>query len=201
MIIKYERTGSYICPFCSNTARKTITPFDFSGNEKIRFFCPTKGCNEKCVSISYKNKKYRFDIECPICNETHSYTITKSKFWNGSVLSYKCPVSDIDMFFWGNYKDIDNAYIKINEDYNNILSDYNINADLSYLLYEMLDCAEELNTENKVYCTCGNHNILIQIVNNSLTLTCEDCNKVRVIEINEDNLTMLLNAEAIIIGK
>lgn len=201
MIIKYERTGAYICPFCSNPAKKTITPFNFSEKDKLELLCPTKGCKEKCVSITYKNKKYRFDIECPICSETHSYTLTKQKFWNGNVLSYQCPVSNINMFFWGNDKDVDLAAMENNDEYNDVLTAYGINTDSPDLLFEMVECVEELNNMNNIYCTCGNYNVSVQIINNSITLLCNDCKKVRVIEINEDNLAMLLNAEAIIIGK
>lgn len=200
MVIKYERFGAYICPFCSSLSKKSITPFSFSGCNTIKLICPTKGCNEKCVSITHKNKKYLFDIECPICSDTHSYTLTNQKFWNNSVITYKCPVSNINMFFWGENKDVDNATTEMNDEYNDILTSYGINTETPDLLYEILECIEDLKDLNKICCTCGNHNITIQIINNAVTLVCNECKKVRVIEITEYNLAMLLNAEVIIIG-
>ena len=99
VLVDLKRIVAYICPFCSNMSSKSLSIFNFSGKDKVQLICPTHGCHETCVTIAEKHDKYKFDIECPICGDNHSYTTTKENFWNKPLLTYKCPVAGIDVFF------------------------------------------------------------------------------------------------------
>lgn len=98
VLVDLKRIVAYICPFCSNMSSKSLSIFNFSGKDKVQLICPTHGCHETCVTIAEKHDKYKFDIECPICGDNHSYTTTKENFWNKPLLTYKCPVAGIDVF-------------------------------------------------------------------------------------------------------
>ncbi len=200
MIVKYERTAAYICPFCSNLTKKKISAFDFSGRVKAPLLCSTTGCREECARIALKNEKYKITVECPICGDAHSFTAAPVKFWNKRLLTYKCPVSGIDIIFLGEEKDVDAAVAEHTVEYADILPDYDDNSAESEMLYEILDCVHELRDNGKISCVCGSESISVQLINSCLVLVCDRCERVRVIETNEHNLAMLLNAEAIVIG-
>ena len=80
VLVDLKRIVAYICPFCSNMSSKSLSIFNFSGKDKVQLICPTHGCHETCVTIAEKHDKYKFDIECPICGDNHSYTTTKENF-------------------------------------------------------------------------------------------------------------------------
>ena len=200
MIIKYERTTAYICPFCSNLTKKKISAFDFSGRDHKPLLCSTPGCREECAKITVKNDKYKISVECPICGDAHTFSVPSAKFWNKKLLMYKCPVSGIDIIFFGEEDTVEKTVTERSVDYTSILPDYDDNSEESEMLYEILDCVHELRDKHKISCLCGSESVSIQVINNCLVLVCDKCGRLRVIETNEHNLAMLLNAEAIVIG-
>ena len=200
MIVKYERTAAYICPFCSNLTKKKISAFDFSGRDHKPLLCSTPGCREECAKISFKNDKYKISVECPICGDAHAFSAASVKFWNKKLLTYKCPVSGIDIIFFGEEDAVEKAVMERGVEYEDILPDYDDNSPKSEMLYEILDCVHELRNERKISCVCGSESVSIQLINNCLVLVCDKCGRLRVIETTEHNLAMLLNAEAIVIG-
>ena len=200
MIVKYERTTAYICPFCSNLTKKKISAFDFSGRDHKPLLCSTLGCREECAKISFKNAKYNINVECPICGDAHEFSVPAVKFWNKKLLTYKCPVSGIDIIFFGEEDAVEKTVTERSIEYADIIPDYYDNSAESEMLYEILDCVHELQNRHRVSCVCGSESVSIQLINNSLVLVCDKCGRLRVIETNEHNLAMLLNAEAIVIG-
>lgn len=200
MIVKYERTAAYICPFCSNLTKKKIGAFDFSGRDNKPLLCSTLGCREECAKISVKNEKYKISVECPICGDSHVFAAPLAKFWNKKLLTYKCPMSNIDIMFFGEDDSVEHAVTEHSGEYSDIIPDFDDNSTESEMLYDILDCVHELRNEGRISCVCGSESVSIQLINNCLVLVCDKCGRVRVIETNEHNLAMLLNAEAIVIG-
>ena len=102
--------------------------------------------------------------------------------------------------FFGEEDAVEKTVTERSVEYADILPDYDDNSVESEMLYEILDCVHELRNERKISCVCGSQSVSIQLINNFLVLVCDKCGRVRVIETNEHNLAMLLNAEAIVIG-
>lgn len=200
MLIKYERTIAYICPFCSSLSEKTVNAFDFSGMGVKKLYCSTAGCHEECVKLSKKNNKYKISAECPICGDNHIYTVDASKLWEKRILTYKCPVSGINILFCGEENAVKTAIAESSEYYSDIIPDFDDGSPESKMMYDMLDCVHYLQNRGKISCVCGSENISVQVINNNIALICEKCRRIRIIETNEHNLAMLLNAEAIVIG-
>ena len=103
---------------------KSLSIFNFSGKDKVQLICPTHGCHETCVTIAEKHDKYKFDIECPICGDNHSYTTTKENFCNKPLLTYKCPVAGIDVFFAGEKDLVENMLNENTDMFSDILDEF-----------------------------------------------------------------------------
>ena len=146
VLVDLKRIVAYICPFCSNMSSKSLSIFNFSGKDKVQLICPTHGCHETCVTIAEKHDKYKFDIECPICGDNHSYTTTKENFWNKPLLTYKCPVAGIDVFFAGEKDLVENMLNENTDMFSDILDEFDDDDD-----YDGRKGAEEVNPHmNKV---------------------------------------------------
>lgn len=200
MLIKYERILAYICPFCSSLSKSKISAFDFSGAGSKELYCSTAGCHEECGRITKRNNKYRINAECPICGDMHTYSADMTKFWTKPIISYKCPVSGINILFCGEAEEVNCAIEENTDYYSEIIPDFDDNSEENTILYEIIDCVHYLQSRNKISCVCGSENIAVQIINNNVVIICKKCKRVRVIETNEHNLAMLLNAEAVVIG-
>ena len=202
MLVDLKRTVAYICPFCSNISSRILSVFNFSGAEKLQLICPTHNCHEVCVGITQKNNRYKLDIECPLCGDMHSYTIAKDSFWHKNIITYKCPVAGIDIFFAGDEDEVENKLNESADMYSDVIDGFDEDEeDESFsLLYAIIDRLHKLKDRHHISCVCGHENIDFNIVNGNIILTCERCHKSKVIETSEDTLTRLLNSNTVIIG-
>lgn len=200
MLVDMKRIVAYICPFCSNFSSKSLSIFNFSGMDTVKLICPTHGCHETCVSLTLKNSKYKLNIECPLCGETHSYSISKESFWHKPLITYKCQSTGIDIFFAGE-RDLVEKMLDENSDvYSDALDDLNDDSDFN-LLYLIIERLHELKDYDKLSCSCENNDIELNVIDGNIVLTCKDCGKTKILESTEENLTRLLNSQAVIIGK
>lgn len=206
VLVDLKRIVAYICPFCSNISSKALSVFNFSGNNKLQLICPTHGCHETCVYITQKNNKYKLDISCPLCGETHSYTISKESFWNKPLITYKCPVAGVDIFFAGEKSEVERTLDENSDVYSDIIDDMDdldpYTDEMPFnLLYAIIERLHALSENGKISCVCGNKDIDLNVEDDNVIITCQSCGKSKLIETDEDSLIHLLNTRAIVIGK
>ena len=202
MLVDLKRIVAYICPFCSNISSKSLSVFNFSGTEKVQLICPTHGCHETCVYIAEKNSKYKIDIECPLCGETHSYRISKEHFWHKPLITYKCPVAGIAVFFAGERHQVELTLDENSDFYSDIIDDFDDNSSNKTfnMLYSIIERLHVLKDSRNLSCVCGSNEIELNVINGNIVLTCSQCKKSTILECSEKNLTKILNSHSMIIG-
>lgn len=202
MLVDLKRIVAYICPFCSNISSKSLSIFNFSGVEKVRLICPTHGCHETCVYITEKNSKYKLDIECPLCGDTHSYTISKENFWNKPLITYKCPIAGIPIFFAGDRHQVEITLDENADFYSDTLDDFDdtIAHETFNMLYSIIERLHVIKDNNNLSCVCGSEEIDLNVVNGDIVLTCSCCKRTKTVECSEKNLTQIMNSNSIIIS-
>lgn len=104
-----SRSIAYICPFCMQINTKNINIFEFSSHTPLKFLCEYDDCGEKCLYISRTKDKFKIDVECPVCEDVHSFIISSSGFLFKDLLTFKCPESNIDIFFIGDNEKVEKA--------------------------------------------------------------------------------------------
>lgn len=172
-----------------------INIFDFSGKKTVNLKCSSDDCRESCVNLSTYNDKYRIEMYCPVCGETHIYNINKNIFWTRPVIKLKCNVSNMDILFIGEEKNIESA-VNMQRD---IFDDAKNHHDELNLVLEILECINSFADEGRMYCTCGCRAIRVAVFSNEIVLTCSDCGTKRTLDISVDTLSMLLNLESIVL--
>lgn len=201
MILDFQRVVAYICPFCSNLSTRSLSLFNFSGGADIKLICPVNGCHEECAQIHQGKNKYRIDIECPLCGETHSHTIKPSSFWNKRLVTYKCPDANVEIFYIGEHNAVENALMQNAGIYDNLDDEYPHEPDSEQInLYnKIIERVRYLYEHDCISCSCGNDRISAAVANNMLVFTCSKCHKTRYVEFSEDTLRLLKNAGSIVI--
>ena len=101
MLLNYDRTAACICPFCSSVVEKPVSMFDFSGGTTVEIECDDGGCGEYCAEITPKGKKYKIEVECPVCTERHTFSVMGDNLWNKKITALECPETGMDIFFFG----------------------------------------------------------------------------------------------------
>ncbi len=201
MLLDYKRVVAYICPFCSNLSTRKLSLFNFSGGADVNLICPVNGCHEECASIHQGKNKYRIDIECPLCGETHTHTIKPASFWNKRLVTYKCPETNIEIFYIGEHSAVESELMQNAGIYDNLDNDYprELNDSQIDLYNQIIERIRYLYENDCISCSCGNDRISAAVYDNKLALSCSKCHKTRYVEFSEDTLKMLKNAGSVII--
>ncbi len=200
MVIQYKKTIGYVCPLCSGISKQDINAFSFSGGKPVKITCPTPGCRETCVTAVSRPNKIKLTAECPICSDSHSFTVPASSFWSKNSAALKCLSSDAEFLFYGDSDSVDKMLNNLSTDFD-LLPLCNEYDERNEILSKMIELIRDLDEEQSICCACGSYDIGVEIINGDLSLYCMKCRRMRIIESNEENLEMLLNAEGIVIGK
>lgn len=212
MLIDLKRIAASICPECSSASIGYLSAFNFSGGRPLQITCPIRECGHNCASISPKANKFRISIYCPYCGSVHTHTIDRDKFWKKDFISFPCPEVGISSLFIGNRTEVEAAlnqtlgqYSKLYEEAINGLDDFcddDFDDDCcDDILYDILDTIHGLRDEGALSCVCGSESVAINTIEKKILLSCPRCRRSKVIEANEKNLAMIMNATAIVLGK
>lgn len=198
MIIDLTRAVTYICPLCSTFSTKALSIFELAGKQPVVCFCETAACGEQAVKLYEKKNTYIIEIECPVCGEQHSYTVKRQSFWTRALLTLKCPASDINIFFVGTEAAVRAEADKTAALLAKMMEDMDLEDEL-HLMYDLIDCINELSKAGGISCRCGGHNIGISAEDRQIVLTCRDCRTQKHIEASLDSLIALLNTSTLVL--
>ncbi len=206
MIISLKRTAAYFCPYCSGLSTASLSVFRFSGSNEIKLSCTSAGCRKNSIRIAAGQGKYRITAECPLCEDSHTFTVSQKAFWNRPFIKLDCPNTKIGIFFVGSAARVNKAVaqhahdVAEFEEAQDDLEDM-LPGDDMQLIYGIADVMNRLLTEGRVSCKCRCRDIEAGFSEDSLVLTCTRCRERTELEISYDLLHRLSSMEQIILGK
>ena len=201
MLIELNRHVKYVCKACYAIWDKEINVFGMSGG-KLSLRCLDPECRAECVRIEDTGKRYKLSMGCPICEETHMSFVKKAEFWKKPLVTYKCPVPNIEIFFAGEADAVEKASETVQTEETGEAYDelaFESEDDKMILLYDIIGNIEELMDINRVKCVCRTGHVKLNMLNESAVLRCTGCGRTRIIAPTSENLEMLLQAEEIVL--
>ena len=193
MIENVNRFIAYICPECNEISDGYINVFDFSGNKPLHLTCTDRNCSHEAGVISVKGDKMKVTLNCPVCSDTHSYTISKSVFWSESLITFNCANASVTIFFAGDKKSVlesvEESERIFEEDEVALLSD-EIKA-----IFETLDILHNVLEQKRMICRCGSRNLYPSVSNDRLFIECEDCKKKYPINPSRELMNLLTSSK------
>lgn len=214
MLIDTNRAAAAICPNCSEAVILPVSPFSFSGKRSVSIKCMSKGCNSSCAEISPRNRKFNLSVRCAFCGDIHQFTVDSDKLWKRDIITFPCPHAGIDIFFFGSAQKVHHALEACFSRIENMLKDtayeiyngslFDENGDIygeDDILYDILDELDELREEGLLSCICGSEAVSINPIDGAILISCPRCRRSKRLEINEQTLSMIINATAIVLGK
>lgn len=114
MIKDKNTTIGYHCPHCGAPILNYINVFSFSAaGNIIKLKCPC-GASELTVNIT-RDKKFRLNVPCIVCPNSHSYTISSNIFFEREVFSFSCKFTALSICFIGKNGPVVTEALKKNE--------------------------------------------------------------------------------------
>lgn len=195
MIINLNKKFAFLCPYCSEICSNDLSLFSVSNGHGAALICADDDCGEKCVTISKKGNKYAFAVECPVCADTHHFTLSTETILNKSRLSLKCPVSDIDILMIGNDDNLTDIFEDSLDEHSDLLDSQTSET----ILMSMIEVLEKMSLKGNISCICGNDRIDVSANENCIYFSCPKCGRTKEIQVNEKNLALLWSAGSLVI--
>lgn len=203
MISDLNRKILYICPECTDVSMGKITVFDIPLNTPKIICCSNDDCKSPVVTVTSQNDKYKICINCVICDDTHTFTISKKTLWNKDLMILKCQETGIGITFIGkDSRRLKKEYQAQNEVIAGLLSAEELSdPDEFDLLFDIIERINELVQNKAVKCSCGKSDISINMNFDAVTLKCRNCHKSETFNICEEFLDELLASDNFTINK
>ena len=185
------------CSVCGKNVIEYINSFQFSSGTTV--IC--KDCGAPLFTIK-KGTIGNIALNCFACGEIHTYTLSKKAFLSGTSTSFGCKENKIDVLFAGRYEVVDDALFRLSEHMKLLTDKYYENLEKTYGTYaaSALKILEEKARDKRIFCLCGNYQLNIKIVGNSIHLTCPNCGSFEDISIsNDEDIKNLLERRSIFI--
>lgn len=199
MLLDLNRAAACICPYCSAGFKEPLSIFDFSGKTALAVTCPNENCGERCAVITPKNKKYRIDVECPICTGSHSYYIPEKDIHSKKLIKLKCPESGMDVFFFGEDEKVDKSFRDALAEFKELAEECMGEDTYDETMYAILERLEYLEGRGRVKCSCGNRAVRFSLEEDAIILRCEKCGKLKLLTFDEQTLAELKGSEEFIL--
>lgn len=174
-LIPTTSTVAIRCSACGQLEFHTLSMFDFAGSNSHRFECL---CGKSLLYLNTKDrKKFSLQVECVMCEAKHMLYVSRKKIWSEDVLTIYCEENGLEIGYIGPNDKVlacveneDRSIADMAEELG--YSDYFDNPDV---MYDVLDRLYEIAENGNLKCTCGNHDIAIEIFPDYLELRCEYC--------------------------
>lgn len=200
MITDLTTSMLYLCPECSTSSLRKLSAFEIKKKDGLTLFCSNKECRYNDVIIFQAKDKYKINIDCPICGDEHSFTLSQKTLWNKDFFILNCPQSGFGILFIGkDAKRLTAEYSAQAEVIAGIIASNDELYDELDILFEIIELINSYAQNNAIHCVCDKENIAININADSVVLTCKNCGKTVTFNAKPEILEALSESEEIVI--
>lgn len=190
----------YICPECSTVSMRTVSAFEIKKKGGLTIFCSGNGCRCRNALITDAGEKYKITAECPICGESHTFTLAKKTLWGRDFMILNCPQSGFGILFIGkDAKRLTNEYSAQSELIAGIIASNDDAYDGLDILFDIIELINSFAQNNLISCKCGGSDIAVNIDADSVSLLCKGCGKSITFRATDEDFELLSSLNKIVI--
>lgn len=200
MILDSARFVISICPECNEISKEKITVFNLSGGKGYTRACPDKECGERLWEMKEAQDKYRITVNCPACEEHHTYTMSKRNFWGKKYFAFNCPTWEIGILYFGDdEKFVESQMNAQSNSISEMLTDLMDYDEVFTVMYDIIGAINDIAKEGGVSCGCDNTDVTMVVEEDKVVLSCKNCGKKKTILPTEENVELLMETGTIVL--
>ncbi|WP_051533723.1 hypothetical protein [Desulfitibacter alkalitolerans] len=164
------------CPECGKMEYISVSLFSFSGSNGVALKC---SCGYEIIKLTTKKRQdFWFQYICAMCEGRHLLKVTRGKLWSGETpLDLVCEETGIEVGYVGSREKVREKVKKQDQSLAEMADKLGFTEffNNSSVMYEVLEHVYDIAERGKLYCTCGNYEIEVEIYPEYIQLTCEKC--------------------------
>lgn len=201
MIIDFDRTIAYKCPYCGEITYGDFSLFELSGKKGISVYCT---CGDSKFTITHKERtSFLVQTSCVICDKNHDFLISMHDLYKRSCTQLSCPDVGIGLAFIGKADDVKIASRNNERAILDVVSACGLEhtGKNGILMLKALDKIQDLSENDSLICGCGSKVIDVEVREDEIVLECCLCGEKAQISISEIKKGDLSKLNKIIIGQ
>ncbi|MBO8125770.1 MAG: hypothetical protein H0Z38_00870 [Firmicutes bacterium] len=202
MVIDTERALAMRCPACGKLNHQVFSLFAFSGNRAVKLQCT---CGFTLLILSTRDhKRYTIQSFCVVCEAPHLTNVQAKELWCQESTELVCPETNVELGILGSRALVREAVRKEQTPLEDVLSsaEHDDFFENKEIMTEVLYFLQELASQSRLYCQCGNANIDIDIYPERVELHCPECDgSLTVYGRSVDDLQLLETVSEIVLAK
>lgn len=200
MLMNSNRIVAATCPECAEVSKTQINIFSFSGGKSAKTICPHDDCHTPMCEVREMRDKYKISVSCPACDETHTYTLTKRTFWSKKFFVLNCPAWEVGILYVGDDEEYIDSQMDIqNDNISEMLEGIAELDDSCTIMYDLIECINELAKSDNVGCVCENPDVKMLIGDDKITLICKSCGRKKEFSATEEDLDLIMKTSTLVL--
>ena len=181
MIITTFTTLALRCPICGKMDFHSISRFGLSGKKRLAINCE---CGTILLSMfNGKNNHQQIQVECNMCEGTHTYSYPSKLLWSGEVFTFICDETGVEIGYLGSKEEVVKSVQNMDKTVQEMAEelgygDYFINPEI---MYKVLEHLYSIADYGKISCGCGNINLDVEVYPDRMELHCGHCGAVGIV--------------------
>jgi ribosomal protein S27E len=175
MVISTYTTVALRCPKCSKMDFYALSRFSMSGTDVAILKCQ---CGGNLLSMGRNNgKTYWLEVECSMCEDTHFFAFNYKKIWSGNLLTLVCEETGVEIGFIGSREVVRKNVQNMDKSVQEMAEELGYGEYFNYpeIMYKVLEHLHKIAESGRLYCSCNNHNLEVEVYPDRMELHCNDC--------------------------
>lgn len=180
MAISTNTTLTLSCPICGGMDDYSLSRFRLNGQKSI-IHCE---CGALLLSIAgSKNNIYLLQIECYMCEDTHIFNYPGKLIWSDQLITLICEETGVEIGFLGPKDKIAESVLDLDKTVQELAEElgYGDYFNTPEIMYKVLEHLYDLANNDKIFCSCGNINLDIEVYPDRMELHCDNCGSVGIV--------------------
>jgi hypothetical protein len=188
MIINTDITIAYKCTLCGAFEFFNISLFGMPTRQSRTLTCR---CNKSSITITRESiGHYRISAPCIACSDEHEFTITAKSMISRSIYIQNCPNTNIQHCFIGIDNEVRSKIDKVENELDELINMFGYDSYFknTRVMFDTLNKIHDIAEKGNLLCECGNDDIELAMLADSVYLKCKKCHADRIIQAssNED---------------
>jgi hypothetical protein len=181
LLVTTQRSFALRCPLCGRLEFHQLSLFAFAGFSPVKINCQ---CGFVKLTITTKNyKDFLLQISCLFCDTIHMLKYSFHELWETPVGMIRCPETGQELGYIGDFDVLDRIIRRKQNDIDSIFNNFGFDDYFTnpQVMFEILNHLHQIAEDDRLFCSCGNNNIVIDVFPEKLELQCPKCQSLHII--------------------
>lgn len=187
MLIDTSITIAYKCSSCGSIRYYSVSMFTLLYGRENRFKCR---CRKADLSIMGNKDRYIVKVSCIGCGKDHVYSVGRKEIINKGIIVLSCPETGLQLCFMGRDDLVGNKVDKMEKKLDEFIDMFGYESYFknTQVMFDLLNKIHDIAEQGNLYCECGNNDIELLLLPESIRLKCRQC-------MSEDSINAATNKD------